>query len=161
MICGNKVGGGSSEKTYIITNQDESISLIAVAVDELTVFDAKCNDVASGKKFVGDGGISIGTNDVPLCRDISGVHEVYPDVEVLLILDKNDMWDYSYLQGFITTKADPYNVVMLIMDDAVYRNGQKVADVKKNKDNKSIEFNITNDSDEIYLLHYFICKEED
>ena len=70
------------------------------------------------------------------------------------------MWDYSYLQGYISTKDDPYNVLMLIADNAVYQNGELVSNVEKDEINKTIRFNVTNNSEDVYLLHYFICKEE-
>ena len=41
-----------------------------------------------------------------------------------------------------------------------YLDGEKVADVTKDAANKTIKFNITNNSSEVYLLHYFIFKEE-
>ena len=162
MIYGNKVGGGSSEKVYIITNKDETIKLDAVVIDsdDLIEFDAKCRDVVAGKNFVGEGGAEIGTNDIPWCRYVSGTHEIYPGVDVVLTLEENDMWNYSYLQGYISTNKNYYDVLMLIMDDAVYIDGEKVADVTKDAANKTIKFNITNNSSEVYLLHYFIFKEE-
>lgn len=163
MIYGNRVGGTTPEKTYIITNEKGDVELKAVVVDEITAFDAKCEDVTAGKTVVSDSGVIVGTNDYPRCRDLSGVHEVYSNVDVVLLLDRPedyDMWDYSYLQGYISTKDNPYKVLMLIADDAIYQDGVKIANVEKDEINKTIRFNITNNSDDIYLLYYFICKEE-
>lgn len=165
MICGNKVGGTAPEKTYIITNKDETVKVSAVVVeidenDAPFVFTAKSEDVVAGKRFVGDGGVCDGTNDCPRCRDLSGIHEVHPGVDVTLLLENYDMWDYSYLQGYISTKGDPYKVLMLVADDGVYKDGILIANVEKDEVNKTILFNVTNESDDVYLLHYFICKEE-
>ena len=165
MIYGNRVGGVTPEKTYIITNEDETVKFSAVAIelndeDAPFIFTAKSEDVAAGKRFVGDGGACDGTNTCPRCRDLSGIHEVHPNVDVDLLLEEYDMWDYSYLQGYISTKDDPYNVLMLIADNAVYQNGELVSNVEKDEINKTIRFNVTNNSEDVYLLHYFICKEE-
>ena len=157
MIYGNKVGGITPEKTYIITHGN--VELDAVVVDEITTFDAKCEDVTAGKTVVSDSGVVIGTNDFPRCRNLTGVHEIHPNVNVVLFLDEYDMWDYSCLQGYISTKKEPYKVLMLVMDNAVYQNGIKISDISKDKINKTIRFNITNNSEDIYLLHYFICKD--
>lgn len=160
MIYGNKIGGDSSEKTYIITNEDEGIILHAVVVDEVTEFDAQCKDVAAGKKFVGEGGASVGTNDVSPCRIIHGIREISQGTDVILTLNQNDMWNYSYLQGFISTKKNPYNPIMLIINDEVYENGEKISDITKNGEDDAIYFNVINNSNDIYLLNYVICKEE-
>lgn len=163
MIYGNKIGGDPSEKIYKIIDETGSISFTAIVVgeDNSVVFDAQAKDVAAGKTFFGVGGVSVGTNDVPLCRDIRGIREVWPGVGAILKLEKNDMWDYTYLQGFISTKNDPYNSIMLIADNAVYQDGIKVSDITKNDAEKAIYFNIKNNSDEVYLINYFICKEEE
>lgn len=165
MIYGNRVGGTTPEKTYIITNKDETVKVSAVVIelnddDAPFVFTAKSEDVAVGKRFVGDGGVCDGKNDYPKCRDLSGIHEVHPNVDVVLLLDKYDMWDYSYLQGYISTKDNPYKVLMLIADNNVYQDGIWISRVEKDEANKTIRFNVTNNSDDVYLLHYFICKEE-
>ena len=158
MICGNKVGGTRECKTYVI--QGNGVELLGVVVDELEEFDACCHDVRAGKKFVSDTGVGIGANDSPCCSVSSGVHEVYPGVEFVLTIPERDQWDYTTLQGMMAPKNSPYKIDKVVMDDAVYNtDGKKLADITKDAANKTIRFNITNNTTEIYLFYFFVCKE--
>lgn len=160
MICGNKIGGTRECKTYVL--QGNGVELLGVVVDELEMFDACCEDVAVGKKFVGDSGVNIGTNDSPLCCVSHGIHEVYPMVEFLLTIPERDQWDYSSLQCMIAPKSNPYNIEKIVIEDTVYdTDGNVLATVTKDIANKTIRLNITNNTAEIYLLYFFLCKEEE
>ena len=159
MICGNKIGGSRECKTYVL--QGNGIELLGVVVDELEVFDACCEDVMSGKKFACDSGVNVGTNDSPCCCATNGVHEVYPGVEFLLTIPERDQWDYTSIQGMIAPKSAPYRINKVVMENAVYdTDGNKLADITKDAASKTIRFNITNNTSEVYLLYFFVCKEE-
>ena len=159
MICGNKVGGTRECKTYVI--QGNGIELLGVVVDELEMFDATCEDVMSGKKFASDTGACIGINDSPCCCVSTGVHEVYPGVEFLLKIPERDQWDYTTLQGMMAPKNNPFKIDKVIIDDTVYNtDGEALATVTKDAANKTIRFNITNTTSEIYIFYFFVCKEE-
>lgn len=160
MICGNKIGGNRECKTYVI--EGHGVEVIGVVVDELEMFDACCDDVKSGKKFACDTGVNVGMNDSPCCCVTNGVHEVYPDVEFLLTLPERDQWDYTELQCMMAPKDHPYAIDKVVIDNVVYSSdGTKLADVTKDATNKTIRFNITNNTADIYLLYFFVCKEED
>lgn len=159
MICGNKIGGIHDDKTYIV--QFGETELIGVVVDELEMFDACCSDVKAGKKFVCDSGVSIGINDSPCCAVIKGVHEVYPGVEFLLKLEDHDLWNYTDLQCMIAPKSSPYAIDKIVVNNEVRdTSGNKLADITKDIGNKAIRLNITNNTTDIYLLYFFVCKGE-
>ena len=159
MIYGNKIGGNRECKTYVL--QGNGIELTGVVVDELEIFDARSEDVKAGKKFASDSGVNIGTNDAAYCYITAGIHEVYPEVEFLLNLPDRDQWNYTSLQCMMAPKDTPYAIDKVVIDNEV-RNaeGEKLADVTKDLNQKTIRLNITNNTDKIYLLYFFVCKEE-
>lgn len=160
MICGNKIGGSREPKTYYIESNVGEY-LLGVVVDELEIFDVSCEDVAVGKKFACGSGVMEGTNDSPRCSTTNGVHEVYPGVEFILTLPEREQWDYSQLQCMMAPKDAPYSIDKVVINDEVFNtSGEKIADVTKDAANKSIYLNITNNTTNIYLLYFFVCKEE-
>jgi len=160
MICGNKIGGTRECKTYVIQGSGGA-EVYGIVVDELEMFDALPEDVALGKKFASDSGANIGTDDSPSCSVTHGIHEVYPMVDFLLTIPERDQWDYSNLQCMIASKSTPFKIEKVVIDDTVYdTNGNVLATVTKDAAAKTIRLNITNNTAEIYLLYFFICKEE-
>ena len=162
MIYGNKIGDSSRyEKTYIV--DDNGVRALAVVADSPIDYglSACCQDVKAGQLFVGANGLEKGTNDAPCCRVTNGVHEVYPGVDFTLYIPKADQWDYSTMHGVITNKDTPYKVEMLIVNDKIYdSDGKVIAEVTKDSESKTIRFNIKNETAEVQLLHFFVCKEE-
>lgn len=162
MIYGNKIGGSSAyDKTYIV--DDNGVQALAVVVDEEADYElsATAKDVKVGKVFIGANGLDVGTNDAPCCRFTNGVHEVYPGVEFMLCFKEANQWDYSTVHAVITNKNTPFKVERLIVHDNVYdSNGTEIAEVTKDSVNNCIRFNIKNETTEVQLLHFFVCKEE-
>lgn len=160
MICGNKVGGARECKTYILEGSGGT-EVYGVIVDELEMFDACCHDVVAGKKFASDTGVGVGVNDSPCCCAVNGVHEVYPGVDFILTIPERDIWDYTSLQCMMSPKDAPYQIDKVAIDDIVYSSdGTQLAVITKDATNKTIRFNITNNTADIYLLYFFVCKEE-
>lgn len=161
-IYGNKIGGNSAyDKTYIV--DDNGIQALAVVVDDTANYElsALSKDVRAGKVFIGANGLDVGTNDTPCCRVTNGVHEVYPGVEFMLCFKEADQWDYSTVHAVITNKSTPFKVENLIVHNKVYDpGGKEIAEVTKDAANNCIRFNIKNETAEVQLLHFFVCKEE-
>jgi hypothetical protein len=79
----------------------------------------------------------------------------------MLCFKDADQWDYSTVHAVITNKSTPFKVERLIVHDKVYdSNGTEIAEVTKDSVTKCILFNIKNETTEIQLLHFFVCKEE-
>ena len=55
------------------------------------------------------------------------------------------------------------NTNMIVLNNGVYEvnSTNKLADVSKNTETKSVDLNITNDSENYYLIHYFTYREEE
>lgn len=62
-IVGNMVGGSSSMgKTYILEDENGN-QVVGVIVDNMVLFTAKDEDVALGKVYASDQGVSTGTHE--------------------------------------------------------------------------------------------------
>lgn len=178
MILGNKVGGSRDVKTYKVVVKDEQGNELGnfdcvCGDEEITQFNATCEDVAAGKVFACDEGICVGTNDYTRCRVTHGEHEVYPGVEFMITLENNHQWDYTYFTATMypkPKKIDDNGVITysnkvidkLVVDDAVYdMSGNKLADVTKDAGEQTVRLNLVNMTDKIYILSYFTYREDD
>lgn len=169
MIYGNPVGGAMNAKTFELQFKDSNNnvkSFDAVVVDELTKFDATENDVRKGKVFASNGGMKIGTKDIPAYRTIQGVVYILPNEDFSILLKEYTQYDYTKLQCMIskfnTTVDDSVAVDRVVIDDSSYEvNSTKVlSSVTKNSQTESIDLNFKNDTSDTYVLRYFTYREE-
>ena len=62
-IIGNMIGTYSSlGKTFVLVDENNN-ELTAVAVENITLFTAKDDDVRKGKVYASDNGVSVGTHE--------------------------------------------------------------------------------------------------
>ena len=167
MILGNKVGGSRDVKTYKVNVVGDDGNVLGTfdcsCVDEYIQLDARCEDVAAGKTFVCDDGVCVGTNDYTRCRVTHGEHEVYPGVDFMITLENNHQWDYTYFTATMYPKRDDGKKIIdkLVVDDDVYdMSGNKLANVTKDAGEMTVRLNITNMTDQIYILSYFTYRED-
>lgn len=165
MINGNAVGGITGYgKTFILTDENGN-EVVGTVVDELTVFDAEPKDVKIGKTFVSDNGVQEGT-DTRTYRTHHASYLVFPGESFSIPLEEYNRYDYTKFQAMIaefnTTVLDSVSVVKILLDDFVYNvnSNNKLSNVTKNSQTKSVDFNIVNDTDRIYIVHYNTYKEE-
>jgi hypothetical protein len=165
MINGNAVGGITGYgKTFILTDEDGN-EVVGTVVDELTVFDAEPKDVKIGKVFVSDNGVQEGT-DTRTYRTHHASYLVFPGESFSIPLEEYDRYDYTKFQAIIslfnTTFVDSVAADKILIYDAVYNvnSNSKLSDVTKNQKTKSVDFNIVNDTDNVYVVHYNTYKEE-
>lgn len=167
MILGNKVGGSRDVKTYkvVLTDGETELGTFDCAcVDEYTEFTATCEDVAVGKTFACDEGICVGTNNFANCHVTHGEHEVYPGVEFMITLENDSQWDYTYFTATMYPKRiDGKKIVdkVVIDNEVLDVNGNKLADVVKDAGEQTIRLNIVNMTNRVYILSYFTYREED
>lgn len=163
-ICGNVVGGNPAEKTYVVVDENGN-EFTAVAVENITVFDAEPKDVRINKTFAGNMGVQTGENTITY-RTIYSSRLIMPGESYYIPLRANDQYDYTKLQCLIaefnTSITDSVNVVNVVISDNLYATNSTtvVANISKNIENKSIDFNMTNDTDKSYIIHYFTYKQE-
>lgn len=165
-ILGNATGGFGFPKTYIITDSDGN-ELTGVYVESEVVFTATDNDVRAGMTYASDNGVSVGTKDIPIYRTTAGFRGILPGKSFSIPLSGFDKYDYTKLQCIITplntSYSDSTSAEKVVIGDSVYNVGstEKLADVTKNANTKSIDLNIVNNTDINYYIRYFTYREEE
>jgi len=165
VISGNMVGGAAPLRTLILTDESGN-ELVGVVTENAQVFNATPADVRINKTFVSDNGIETGENTITY-RTWQGTKLILSGQEFSIPLDLYDQYNYTKLQCIVTKYSsnadDRMAATKIILNDGVYNVGSSVmlAEVTKNASTKSIDFNITNDTNDIYMIHYFTYKEEE
>lgn len=168
MISGNMVGTYSQlGKTFIITDVDGN-ELTGVVVDQETVFTASDNDVREGMIYASDEGVSIGTKNIPIYRTSAGMQVIIPNSNFSIPMPEYNSYDYTVLQCMISLMDfdnidNSINTSMIVLNDGVYEvnSVNKLANISKNISTQSIDLNISNDSENYYIIHYFTYREEE
>lgn len=164
-IYGNMVGGAGLAQSYIIEDSDGK-QLTAVMVDKDTTFDATENDIREGKVAATEKGVVTGTKVIPAYHTTQGA-QIIPSGSTVMIttLKSMDLYDYTKLQAilceFNTTIEDSVFAVKVSIDNHVYNvlSTESLSDVVKNASDKTIEFGVTNETDNPQVLRYFTYKE--
>lgn len=160
-LYGTPVNVGGFPKSLILTD-DNGVEVAGVVVGSKTVFTATDNDVREGKVYASDEGVSTGTKEIPAYTTTRGYKLIEPGEDYTIPLEDNDQYQYTQLQCLIAPSSNLYMSTMSSVNDGVYDNssGNKLSDVTKNSETKSIDLNITNTSSEKYIVYYFTYKEE-
>jgi hypothetical protein len=117
--------------------------------------------------YASDAGVSTGTNDIPAYRTTQGNKIVRPGEQFIISLSHFDKYNYTKLQCVITKYNTSINNSMatdkVVIDNSVYNVGSPeiLSNVTKDVNLKSINLNIVNNSDNIYIIRYFTYKEEE
>lgn len=165
IIYGNMVGssGGMLGKTVEILS-DDGVDLMGVVVDQETVLTAKPSDIRVGKKAVTDNGVIEGTNTINY-RTYTASRVILPGESFSIQLDAYNQYDYTKFQGIIVLFSSDYstnvNTMGITVNDNVFsiETSEKLSDITKNTNTKSIDFNITNSTENIYEVFYFTYRE--
>lgn len=166
IIYGNAIGanGGVIGQTIEIIC-DDGTELMGVVTEKEELLDAKPSDVRVGKKVVSDSGIIEGTNTINY-RTQSGSRLIKPGQSFSIPLTMYNQYDYTKFQCIIvlfnSDYSDSAETMAITINDSVFSatNYNKLSDITKNIDTKSIDLNITNNSDNIYSIRYFTYREE-
>ena len=164
MIYGNVSGGFGMPKTIELTDEN-GYTVVGAVTGSKVLLTAKPSDVKIGKIAATDEGITEGT-DTKTYRTTHGTKCILPGESFTILLDEYDGYDYTKFQAMIaefnTTLSDSTSIVKTSLNDAVYNvnSAAKVSDVTKNSSTKSIDLNITNNTDNIYVIHYNTYREE-
>lgn len=165
MINGNMVGASMLTPKSLILEDENGNSFVGVTVGEETVFDATPADVRINKTFASDDGVQVGENTITYrtayCNAL-----VKPGSPYSIPLSDYDQYDYTKLQCVVVLKntklSDSFGAEKVVIDDGVYLVGstEKLATVTKNDVTKSIELNLTNNTDSSQYIRCFTYKEE-
>ena len=164
-IYGNMVGGGSAPlKTLILTDENGN-EVVGVVTDSVQAFSATPADVRINKTFVSDNGIETGENTITY-RTFKGECLIFPQENFSIPLRNNNHYDYTKFQGIITKFGtsidDSVYAEKIALNNAVFNvnSTEKMSDITKNATSKSIDLNIINNTNDMYLIHFFTYKEE-
>ncbi len=166
MIYGNPVGGALNAKTYQLECNGGTAEIMAVVVDEETIFDADVNDVRAGKVFATNNGVKVGTKNIPAYNTCAGYRIIAPNEEFKIVLSASDLYDYTNLQCIIcpfnTSISDSVAADRVVIDGNLYEvnSSTVLSEVTKDATEKAIKLGITNDSSSSYIIRLFTYKEE-
>lgn len=164
-ISGGLVGAYSQMgKTFILQDENGN-EITGVVVDQKTMFTATADDIKIGKVAVIDEGIVVG-KDTKTYRTTQSSRLILPGTGFSIPLDKYDKYDYTKFQCIIakfnTSLNDSVETDKVVINDNVYLTNSVdiISQVTKNPITKSVDLNITNDTNLIYIVHYMTYKEE-
>lgn len=167
MINGNMVGSYSQiGKTFIITDEDGN-ELMGVVTDKEVVFTANAHrDIREGMIAATDEGIVVGEKIIPEYETTQESLLILPGDNYSISLSTHNKYDYTKLQCLIAkynSDLDRMSVDKVVIDDNVYAVNSSVvlSSITKNADTKSIDLNMSNDTNNIYIIYYFTYKEVD
>lgn len=165
MIYGNAVIAPAALK--IVTLEDGfGNSFTGVVVDDEMEFTATDNDVREGKTYASENGASTGTKNIPAYRTYQASALILPGKEYSINLSKYDLYDYTKFQAIIarfnTSINDSVVTDKVSMNNNVYlvNSSEPISTITKNSETKSIDLNITNNTEDTYIIHYFTYREE-
>ena len=167
-IYGNTVGvgGGALGKTIILEDESTGIEIVGVITDSEKVFTATDNDVREGSVYASNAGVSTGTKVIPSYHTITGKRKITKgkpfEIPIRNVLN---LYDFTELQVLICEYNNNFEesvaAVKVVIDEKVYATNstEVIAAVTKDDDNQKIKLEFINESENSYLLRYFLYKE--
>lgn len=165
-IMGNVVGASMLTPKSFVLEAEDGTSFVGVTVGEETVFNATPLDVKINKTFAGEDGVQTGENTITY-RTRMATRTILPGEEFSIPLEMYEHYDYTQFQGIIVLFNEEYGdsakTLGITIDDNLFstETSMKLANITKNLDTKSIDFNITNNSENTYSIRYFTYREEE
>lgn len=164
-ISGGLVGSYSQiGKTFILEDENGN-EITGVVVDKQTIFTATADDIKIGKIAATDDGITEGL-DTKTYRVTFSSHLILPGADFSIPLGEYDKYNYTKFQCMIakfnTSFSDSVEASKVAINDNVYQVNSVniISQITRNVDTKSIDLNITNDTEDYYVIHYSTYKEE-
>lgn len=164
-IYGNATGGFGMPKTFVLTDKNGN-EFTGVVVGERAVFTANAaQDIREGKVAATDAGVVTGSAIIPNYETCTGQKYVKAGCSYKLELTANDMYDYTELQCIIcpfeSSMDESVSAERVVIGDNVYgvNSTAVITTVTKNQTEKTVELNLTNTTDDPYIIRYFTYKE--
>lgn len=164
-ISGGLVGSYSQMgKTFILEDENGN-EVLAVMTGRETMLTATADDIKIGKVAATEDGIVNGL-DTKTYRTTQASRLILPNTEFSIPLDKYDIYNYTKFQCIIskfnTSLNDSVETDKVVINDSVYlvNSTDAISQVTKNSNTKSVDLNIINDTNLIYVVHYMTYKEE-
>ena len=156
-------GRTGGTETYLLITEDGH-EIPAVAVGEETIFTATANDIRLGTVAATASGVTEGTKVIPSYHTTEG-YELIPSGSAFIIPFFDNLYDFTKLQVVICpwneSIAESVAAEKVSLDENVYavNSAESLASVTRDSENLSINLNITNESDSLYVVRYFTYKE--
>lgn len=164
-IAGNAVGGLIIPKSFVLVDEN-NVELVGVTVGEETVLTADPKtDIREGKIAATEDGVVTGSKVIPAYETTQKTQLILPGAAYSIPLSAYNRYNYTKFQGIIAKyNADPTKRMAankIVIDDSVYsvNSSEVLSDVTKNAETKSIDLNIINDTEEIYMIYFFTYKQ--
>jgi hypothetical protein len=166
-ISGNLVGSYSQlGKTFTLVDENGA-EMLGVIVGQETIFTATDNDVRVGSVYASNEGVSTGTKIIPAYHTMQGVRLVTAGSKLIIpnIIPDVDIYDYTKLQSMIclynTSLSKSVSTEKVLIDGFIYnvQSVDPISTVTKNHESKTVELGITNDSNNMLVIRYFMYKE--
>jgi hypothetical protein len=160
-ILGNATGGFGFPKTYILTDEHGN-ELTGVYVESETVFTATDNDVREGMVYASDSGVSVGQKNIPPYHTTTGKRLIKAGADFTIVLNN---YDYTELQAMIcnygTSLVNSCSVDRVGINDNVYpvESTEVLSTITKDSSTRSINFGITNNTENKFVIRYITYKE--
>lgn len=164
MIYGNMVGtnNGGIGKSFVIKDENGN-EAVAVMVEEETEFTATANDIREGVIAATDSGVTEGTKFIPSYNTWEGYQIALAGKEIKItgIMD----CDYTKLQvlicAFNTSASKSVATEKVSINSRVYEVNSSVelSTVTVDKDSSTINLGVTNESNGLLVIRYFMYKE--
>lgn len=168
MIIGNVIGGIMKiPDTIILVDEEDDTEYTAVSTNEEVELDATANDIRLGTTAATETGVTEGTKVIPAYHVTEGTRLItegskvtIPNINTLI-----DSYDYTKMEAMIclynSNIAGSVSTEKVAIDSNVYnvQSIDSIAEVIKNHESKLIDFGISNDSNSMWVLRYFMYKE--
>lgn len=165
-IIGNMVGGASPLKTLVIEDENGT-EMVGVVTGSEVVFTANsAKDIREGAIAATEEGIVTGSKRIPSYETTRSSRLIRPGSVFSVPLSEYNKYDYTQFQCVIakrnTSAQDSVEVDRVGIYDNVYptNSTEVLSGITKNSDDMSIDLNITNNTEDMYYIHYFTFKEE-
>lgn len=164
MIIGNAVGGIPFAKSYILETEDGT-EIPAVLTDKEIVFTATTNDIREGKVAATGSGVVTGEKVIPSYHTTESARYISAGSEFTIPLPNLDLYDYTKLQVIICRFKNSLSESVIsekvAISDKVYNVGSDtvLATVIKDRNHKTINLGITNNSEYPCVIRFFTYKE--
>lgn len=157
----------TDNETVFILRDDAGTEIVGVLVSNETVLTATADDIRKGELAVTEEGITEGTKVIPKYFVSNGYKAVSPGAKIAFrLLDSGvGMADYTKLQAIVCEYAGSVSkstaAEMIAIDESVYQVKSNIveATITKDKETHTIDFGVTNTSENRYVVRYVICKE--
>lgn len=163
-LYGNPSGGFGMPKMIEVVDGVGN-TLIGTVTDSEVNLDATREDVKIGKIFASNDGIQEGI-DTRTYRVVFASYLILPGEDYSISLPEYERYNYTQFNAMIskfnTTIDDSTAIEKIVLNDCVYNVNSTIAlsTITKNQETKSIDLNITNDTEDIYVVYIATYKEE-